>query len=346
MKVLFLTSGDRVPSTRFRILPFIEHLERDGIRCSVASSIPQKYDYWPAIGFRPSQTLKRLVRWWHLLRTKLSRYDVVYVEREIFDAPDFAMEQRFRDAAPRMIVDIDDAIFLRYPEKTEAITRMADVVIAANPLLADVLRQWNDHIVVIPTGVRLASFPLKDYSVEPNPVPVVGWIGTTANLRYFAVVAEALRNLATQFEFELRLIVPEVEPLAEFDLSGVRVCHVPWDAATEVEELRKFDIGIMPLTDDSEWNGYKCPTKMLQYMSVGIPGIASPIGFTGQVVEHGVNGLVARDTIEWETGLRLLLDDRQLRIQIGQIGRETVQTLYCVEACQRLLVSTLRDLVR
>ena len=115
MRVLFLTSGNRTPSTRFRILPYIPFLQANGIRCRVASSFPQKYDYLPWLGFRPSQRLKRLTRWLHLLESKVRSFDVVYLERELFDNDTTDMEQRFRRVARKLIYDLDDAVFFEVP---------------------------------------------------------------------------------------------------------------------------------------------------------------------------------------------------------------------------------------
>ena len=110
MKILFLSSGNKVPSSRFRILPYLRHFREDGHTCVLASSFPQKYDYFPWMGFRPSQLLKRGVRWWHLLTARLQRFDIVYVDREIFDDSTTAMEERFRSACRRFVVDFDDAV--------------------------------------------------------------------------------------------------------------------------------------------------------------------------------------------------------------------------------------------
>jgi len=346
MRVLFLTSGDRVPSTRFRILPFLDRLREAGIRCTVAASVPQKYDYWPWFGFRPSQKLKRCVRWLHLLLARARRFDVVFLERELFDDTTTGMEERFRKAARRLVLDVDDAVFLRYPEKMERLARMADLVIAGNPQLRDVLAQWNDRIVVIPTGVRLAAFPLKDWDVRDSSVPVVGWMGTSGNLDYIRVLAEALRNLAKRVEFEMRFIVPDTGPLKDVDLSGVRVRHVVWRGDTEVDELRKIDIGVMPLFPDREWDRYKCPTKLIQYMAIGVPGVASPVGFTADVVQHGVNGFHAATTEDWERHLEQLIRDRDLCRRMGQAGRETVAQGFCVEANWPVLAEALRTAAR
>ena len=53
----------------------------------------------------------------------------------------------------------------------------------------------------------------------------------------------------------------------------------------------KIDIGVMPLTDDA-WAKGKCGFKAIQYMSLGIPTIASDVGVNNKIIEHATNGFV------------------------------------------------------
>ncbi|MGE0756564.1 MAG: glycosyltransferase family 4 protein [Pirellulaceae bacterium] len=336
-----MTSGDRTPSTRFRVLPFLSHLTKGGICCRVASSFPQKYDYFPWMGFRPSQMLKRVVRHGHLAWSRVRPVDVVFIERELFDNDSWDMEDRFRRSAARVVLDLDDAVFLRYPEKMDRLARQADVVIAGNPWIARWAHERTDRCVVIPTGVELARFPVRPLFVTHRE-PVIGWIGTTGNLAYLEAVAPALRALARRHAYELRIVAPEWKLPPAVDLTGVRVRYIPWHPDREVQELHQFDIGIMPLFRDREWDRYKCPTKLIQYMSIGIPAVATPTGFTGEVLTHGSDGFYAADAKQWEDHLANLLVDESLRRRVGLIARRTVAEKYCVETNWPLLAAALR----
>jgi glycosyltransferase involved in cell wall biosynthesis len=346
MKVLFLTSGNSTPATRFRVFPFARKLREAGVSCSVKSGFPAKYEYLPRLGFRPSQLLKRCTRLWNLTQAAVRRYDLVYLERELFDDATCWLDFWFKNVGKRFVLDVDDAVFLRYPEKIEKLARASDLVIAGNPWLQRVLSQWNDRIVVIPTGVELAAFPEKDHGQGHSDVPIIGWMGTSGNLQYFDAIAPALRRLAAQQEFELRLIVPDLQPLEAIDLSGVRINHIPWRGDTEVEELRKIDVGIMPLFSTQEWDKYKCPTKLIQYMAIAVPGVASAVGFTGDVITHGVDGFVAETTEDWVRTLSQLLRDRELRRNIGRAARQTVAEKYCVEANLPVMIEAFERVLR
>ncbi len=331
MNILFLSSGDHVPSARFRILPYLSFFRADGHRCTLASSFPQKYDYFPWMGFRPSQLLKRSVRWWHWLKACLSRYDLVFIDREIFDDGTTAMEERFRGTCKRLVLDLDDAVFLRQPEKFNRLLPMADLVVCGNRFLQEKVEPLNPATLHIPTCVSMDDYALREPS-DGSARPVAGWMGTTGNLQYLKVAAEALRSVALELDFELRVVVPDVQPLEQIDLTGVNVVHEPWQPKNEVAQLQQMDVGLMPLFPDQEWDVYKCGLKLIQYLAVGVPGIASPVGVNSEILAGNRNGLCAESTDEWSSALRSMLSDRAKSHAMGVSGRQTVQERYSVQA--------------
>jgi glycosyltransferase involved in cell wall biosynthesis len=170
-------------------------------------------------------------------------------------------------------------------------------------------------------------------------------MGTTGNLKYLSVAAEALRELAVERDFELRVVVPDAGPLRELDLRGVRVVHEVWQPAREVEQLRGFDIGLMPLFPEQEWDRYKCGLKLIQYLALGIPGVAAPVGVNAEILDENQNGFAAVTTAEWLAGLRALTGDAELRRQMGARGRETVRQKYSIQANYPILRNALLELM-
>lgn len=346
MNILFLSSGARVPSARFRILPYLKHFRAEGHRCTLAHSFPQKYDYFPWMGFRPSQLLKRSVRWWHWFRARLQHYDVVLIDREIFDAEDTRMEQRFRDCCGKLVIDLDDAVFLRYPEKFEHLMHMADLAVCGNRFLMQKVQKTASDLPLahVPTCVDLDDYEPRSLT-QPVKQPVVGWMGTAGNLKYLAVAAEALRIVSGRQKFVLKVVVPDCSGLADIDLAGVNVVHEPWDPVNEVRQLQSLDIGLMPLFPDQQWDIYKCGLKLIQYLAVEVPGIAAPVGVNSEILDQDQNGLTAQTTDEWVKALETLLQDPDKRVSMGKRGRQTVADRYSIQANYPILRDALVSLV-
>lgn len=336
MKFLFLTSGAHVPSTRFRMLPLATRLREQGHTCHVSHSFPEKYDHFPKIGFRPSQWLKRLLRRRDVLRARWGGYDAVILERELFDNASYDVEAALRRVARTLVLDIDDGVFLKFPEKFRQLLDMADLVVAGNRLLAEWASAVNRNVVIIPTCIDTSDYqprpvtPPSDSARATGGRPVIGWMGTSGNIAYLREIAGPLRSLAARHDFEFQVIAGDRGVLDELPLEGVNVRFRPWKPESESTDILEFDIGVMPLSDDP-WSRYKCGLKLLQYMAIGIPGVASPVGVNADIISQGIDGFLASTASEWETALAELLASPQRRQQMGTAARQTVLGRYSLE---------------
>jgi glycosyltransferase involved in cell wall biosynthesis len=153
----------------------------------------------------------------------------------------------------------------------------------------------------------------------------IGWIGSPSTAHYLDIVTPVLQKLASSYTFRAVAIGARPDQVA-----GTPFVSVPWAVATEVEELGQIDIGIMPLVD-SPWERGKCGYKLIQYMALGIPVVASPVGVNRQIVEEGSNGYLASDEDSWSRGLACLLESGDLRSKLGARGREIVEARYTLQ---------------
>lgn len=267
------------------------------------------------------------------LMNSVRQYDAVYIFREAALLGPPVFERLIERARVPVVFDFDDAIFvsyrsptngylsyLKFAAKTQTICRLASHVLVGNPYLAEYARQFNPRVTVIPTTIDTEKYTVR--RERTGGVPVIGWTGSFSTVQHLDTVRGALRKLAQRERFRLRVI-----GTAEYSLEGVEVEALPWRSATELDDLRPVDIGVMPLPDDA-WSKGKCGLKALQFMALGIPTVCSPVGVNTEIIQDGENGFIAAAQDEWVEKLGRLLRSDELRARMGLAGRATVQRKY------------------
>ena len=330
------------PDTRYRIEQYVEPLAALGIQVDVHHLFSDGYyrlQQTPGHGARKGLgALGAFFRRLADLTLHARAYDGVWVSRELFPLGPPLLERLLFALNPRVILDIDDAIYLHDATNTGFIhSRLRDfgklgriagsfsAVVCGNAYLAGYFRDKNPRVSVVPTVV-----PMSRYGAIPHRESAavrIGWIGTPGNAAHLELVRPALDTLAQTRDFAVR-VVGVNRPLG-WSLPGLD--QLPWSLDRELDYFSDFDIGIMPLEDFAFARG-KCAFKIIQYMAAGIPVVASPVGSNLDVVRHGENGFLASTTEEWISCLGALLSDGGLRRHMGERGRETVRAGFSLEA--------------
>jgi glycosyltransferase involved in cell wall biosynthesis len=211
---------------------------------------------------------------------------------------------------------------LKFRSKTKAICRWAYKVSCGNEYLAVFARQFASRVFIIPTTVDTDLHIPKEGNSGRT---IVGWTGSHSTLKYLEKIEPVLIELTTAFPKIEIMVIADRPPV----FSKIQCTFHTWNAATEIEDLQNFDIGMMPLPDD-EWSKGKCGFKALQYMALGIPAVASAVGENMKIIQHGVNGFLVSSEEEWLNCLSMLLRDPALCKRIGEAGRKRVLDHYSV----------------
>jgi glycosyltransferase involved in cell wall biosynthesis len=262
--------------------------------------------------------------------------DIVVLQKKLLRRWELAVVAR---KGRRLLYDIDDAVIYRDSEdgsrrsdvarlrlRLQRIVERTNTVIVGNRYLADMVRPWSRDISILPTAVDLSRYAVRPASASTGSNVVIGWLGTQGNLKYLEELAPVWRRLSAAYPRVVLKVVSD----AEVRLDGVRVSFERWRLDREVQALQSFDIGVMPLRD-TPWTQGKCGYKILQYMAVGVPAVASPIGFNRTLIEDGVNGFLAESPDQWYDVLARLIESPALRREVGLAGRRTVEERFSLE---------------
>ena len=356
-KALFLTvhRKDRSPSQRFRFEQYIDFLEHNGFECKHFYLIGEKEDKVFYAKGRFVQKAKIVLQFYlrllKLLRTE-KNIDICFIQREAFVLGTTFFERKFSKRA-RMIFDFDDSIwlqnvsdankkfvFLKNANKTVDLIRISDVVFAGNQYLADFALKHNQNVVIVPTTIDTNEyFPVS--RKKENEKITIGWSGSITTIQHFNYALPVLRRIVDKYgdRVAIKVIGDGNYVNKELGIQGL-----PWRKETEIEELCSFDIGIMPLPDD-EWAKGKCGLKGLQYMALAIPTIMSPVGVNTEIIRDGENGFLAAAEEEWISKISALIENSELRDNIGKEGRNTVVSKFSVIAWEKEYLKHFQSLI-
>lgn len=331
LRVAAFTAGERDPSARFRVRQYIGPLSNEAVELA---------EYPASLGAYPPRN--RAVRpFWAgaTLAARLPgiaaswRHDVTLLQRQMLST--FVTLEPLTKR-PR-VLDVDDAIWLHRRSSAQTLARACDRIVCGNAYLADTFGKWNRDVVIIPTAVDVDRF-------SPGRAPdrpVIGWTGTSGNLRYVHGIEKALQAVLESVPDATLRIVCDAPP-AFGGIPPSRIEYVRWSPDAEVDAIRGMSVGIMPL-EDSEWARGKCSFKMLTYMACAVPVVVSPVGMNADVLRLGAAGLGARDVSDWVDALKEICSNSARASEMGAAGRQIVSDHYSTRAVVPQLARALRD---
>lgn len=349
MKVLGLASYPvEAAATRYRLAQFVRPLAERGINLTVHPFLDSRlFDMlyrrgaglWKIFALA-SSALRRLK-----VLGMLNRAAVVVVQREamIFGPPiiEWIAVRVFKRP---MVLDLDDATYVSYTSptygrlgktlkwfgKTDDLIRWASVVTCGNRAIAEYAESKGATARVIPTVVDTEVF--RPIPKQAGDKLILGWIGTHSTFPYLKSIFPVLQDLAVTKPFILRVVGSGQSAV---EIPGVEVENLEWSLEREVSDFQSFDIGLYPIDPTlyaENWAAGKSGFKAIQYMAVGLPYVATPVGAIEEIGEPGVTHLHAMTAGEWREALSRLLSEGELRSSMGAAGRKHVVQHYSLGA--------------
>ncbi len=336
-RLLFVSVlDDKTASHRFRVVKLLPELTALDIEADV-------FRFHPRLEML---ALPRLAM--HLLRHFGQPQIVVFQKTYAF-----ALANLANRLGAHCLMDLDDGSMQRidgswYPDhdrsrRSKWFGRMDRVVVSCDELAEWVQQMGARSTSVIPTCLDVESY-VGLSRADGDGTCRIGWVGSTLIDAYLQPIEDSLAAITSSHNCEL-LIVGASEPRLGTD---VRSQFMPWSLSIEPEVFSQFDIGIMPLPNN-ERARMKAGFKLLQYMAAGLPVVASPIGMNARIIRHGWNGFLANSPSEWHDALSQLIDNSDLRREMGENGRALVRQQYSLSVaashwrnvCQQIVTPTL-----
>lgn len=345
-RILFLLPYPlhKAPSQRFRVENLLFLLDEKGFEYKLVPFMSS--DTWQILykkGSLPSKVfgiVKSFLNRWSTVLFSAYRFDYIFIHREAAPiGPPFVEWFLTKIIRKKIIYDFDDAIWIPNTSaenklaglvkafwKVPYICRWSYKVSAGNDYLCSFASQSGaKNVVRIPTVVNTQS----RYNVckqHEAKTPVVGWTGSHSTLKFLDLIVPIIVRLQNELDFDF-LVIADKKP--DLPIQNWQFC--PWNEETEIPDLLKIDVGIMPLKDDA-WSEGKCGFKLIQYLSLGIPAVAHSVGVNKQIIKHGKNGFLADTEQDWEQSLRRLITDPVLRNTFGAAGRQKMIQEYSIES--------------
>lgn len=351
IKVAALTSGENVPSARFRVRQHIVPLRSSGIHVHEYIPAIDKYAPPPPFLTFSNPTGLTLIRAaWKCVKT-LARLpgtmgswkgDITWLEREMHPGC-LTFEPLLKHP---IVLDVDDAIWLTAPLGRLAATmnaKIADVVLAGNSHIAEWFDSYAKDVRIVPTAVDTDRIRPKNFQ-DPKASHsrfVIGWTGTSSNYGSLYQIEKVLDEFLRSHNDAELLVIADLPPRFS-ELKPERFRYVKWDPDTEIGVLGLMDVGLMPLPSDS-WSLGKCSFKMLQYMAAGLPVIVSPVGMNVEVLAMGDIGFPAVTHEDWHEALTNLYHDSALAYRYGAKGRLIVEKHFSRSVVSTILAGIFKE---
>jgi glycosyltransferase involved in cell wall biosynthesis len=364
MKVLaFASYPVQAAATRYRLNQFVDPLSDRGITLTIRPFIASQlfeslYDRRALPRTALGLLSAGLLRFADVLAAR--KVDVILIQREaMIYGPPVIEWLSTRLSGPPMVLDLDDATYVPYTSptygtlgkamkwfsKTDNLIQWATIVTCGNSAIAEYVSSKGAEARIIPTVVDTDVFYPKPRNRASGEL-VLGWIGTHSTFPYLESLFPVLRQLATEYQFRLKIVGAG---RSEIRIPGVEVENHEWKLDHEVRDFQSFDIGLYPIDATlyaGDWAAGKSGFKGIQYMAVGIPYVATPVGAIREIGEVGSTHFCASTKSEWRQALSTLISDAERREKMGVAGRNHVVKHYGLAAQADKLAEALREAAR
>lgn len=241
----------------------------------------------------------------------------------------------------------EQAVWRKRIEGFQTGIKYADFAIATTAPLARQLQRLNDRTILIPNGFSSENLAMASHWRKVRPFPADGRkrlgyaSGTPTHDADFATVENPVTDFLNKHPDWLLTIIgcldvaqirEQINP-AQLELRPA-VAHINLAC-----ELARLDINLVPLEQDNPFCDAKSPLKWYEAALAGTPSIVIGNALYTDLLDEGVDGLIARCEADWSRHLATLANDAALRGSLADRARDKCLAEFNEERAVRKLLS-------
>ena len=226
------------------------------------------------------------------------------------------------------------------------VARNVDMVVAATPLITNRFRQLNRNVI------NVNNYPIKEvfHRTEGTPrLDQICYIGGISAIRGMKEILDAMLLLPE----DIRLILagpfsdPGYEHVLEQHAGWERVNYLGFISQAEVNEVYNQSFAGLVLLLPYPNHVESQPMKMFEYMSAGLPVIASNFPLWEEILLPNNCGLCSdpQDPQAIADAIMKLYNDRDLVEEMGRNGVHQIRTKYHWSNEAKVLIDAYKQLV-
>ena len=302
---------------------------------------------------------------------KLSYNFKAYLKMKQYKNPIFIIQRfNYHSLAPllfclknrvKFIYDIDDWEFRENIEyfkglfprsKAEFIFRKtakkAALCLSGSHYLQEYITSITSKSYYLPPGIDAEIF--KPEKEKTNSIKTLAWLGTMfreedyLNLKYLFKIMEELPHLRLEIVGDGHYKDAIVAASKSMGLKNI--IFKGWiEGASIPKYLESVGLGVFPIKVRNRFTEAKFPVKILEFMSKGIPTVATCFGEVKNIIEDKKSGFLAKDSSDFKRTVEMILEDNYLYSKVSRMARERVKSSFSSSVqAQRFITILEREL--
>lgn len=225
-----------------------------------------------------------------------------------------------------------------------------DMITTTTEILADVFRQYNPNVRVLPNCVDLDRWNKLPLIREKDEIRIF-WAGGQSHWEDFLIVREPLKEIFAKYKNAKMVIMGWVPPGFVEMYGADRVEFHDWvETISYPYKMQTMDVdfGIIPLRD-TEFNKCKSPIKWIEMSALQIPSVTSFISPYREMMglSNSDNGVFIEDNDpeSWVKGISFMIENVKARKEMGLVARRVVEENFDINTQYHQWVNAYEELL-